>query len=316
MRIGINAIHRMIVLACLTISIGAHAQAPGSDSAPFAPHIRNAIVDALDDEGRRFEPLPDAAMIRYDAQGKLDVFHCPHAMGLKIDERDGEIRGLVIAECPRDAYFDKNFGRDQLKNFAHALDLAALSQDDLSAHLRAGQAVSVEEQGATYIHVRQYLLSGVGGSGGHGMAAIESMLILPNGGKNALLIQSHMQGEACSAIEHTARCDNFRKSLREIGRHVQAALLLPKPAAEAYPARLRAGEITRCDSVVGEVRHALRQSIDRKRPVTETPVYKKAFNPDIKNGMLAAAKELADGTPLNDAARNVGLVCLSKPFTF
>jgi hypothetical protein len=260
---------------------------------------------------------PEAQFSRYDTLGKLETFDCPAFAAFKFSAfHSGSGGGITIGECPKEARFTESIGEQQARGFEAALSavggIPTASPKDLSGTLKPQV---VRDRGAVYVHFKQWILSGVGGAGGHGAGMVETLLMIPPESKTVVFIQAGLSDNECGPRLKLPLCDDFRGTLREVARQVYVAQTSPAPTPAPRQELLRPGHPTICDSVVRAVREALEQSDEKRVPVTETIRYQQhAGQLDIQAGMREAARAHAQGMDIPTAARNVGEQCLSKPF--
>lgn len=272
----------------------------------FRPSITNAVLETQ--------------FVRYGADGKLESFQCSPSVTFRFYVFHSDTGGGVsVGECSKNDQLNENMTELQSKGFEAALSAVGSNMNNVRKVF--GDALKpqvIQERDAMFIHITQWLLSGVGGAGGHGAAAIETLLMIPPNSKTVFLVQGALPENACQGSRQLPLCNKFRSALREVARRVQFAQATSSvPAAAEAPKSVHAARRTICDDVAATVQSALEESDEKRVSVIETVRYKQlSTQPQVQAFMRAASDEHMQGIDIPTVIKKVADDCKSRHLKF
>ncbi|WP_018153094.1 hypothetical protein [Leeia oryzae] len=295
----------------------------GAIAALLPPHVVAAVAHTLESEDVNLDGSEEAQFVRYDVAGKLESFQCPSMTTFTFYLFHSSTGGITVGLCPKGALLNENMGHQQEQGFEAAVTAVGGNIDYLRKSL--GDSIRLQvirENGYVFVHLAQWLMSGVGGVGGHGAGLIETLLMIPPNGRTVVLVQGALPQHGCptatsqSTLPKLPLCADFRGVMREVSRQAYAAQKNPPPPPAFTLEPLRPGQPTICDSIAWAVGEALEQSDTKKLPVTETVRYKQyGDQPEVQSGMRQAADDHAKGVSISTTATSVGKRCYAKYFS-
>jgi hypothetical protein len=198
---------------------------------PFPPHVQATIVSALEDGDLTLSGRRNAQFMRYDALGKLELFQCSSIAAFEFTAFHSDNGGqITVGECAKDSLLNEGMAEQQAKGLEAAISAAGESIGATGkALVDAMKPQVIKEKGTVYIHLTQWLLSGVGGAGAHGAGVVETLLMIPPGEKTVILVQGGLPSNACSPGMSLPLCKDFRGAIREVARQVHTAQVSPVP---------------------------------------------------------------------------------------
>lgn len=287
---------------------------------PLPPHVAAAAVRTIESEYVSVVGKSEAQFLRYDVTGKLEAFQCSSITTLTFSLFQSSAGDISVGLCSKDALLDENMGDQQVRGFEAAVASAGGGID--SARKSLGNSVKpqiIREGGNVFIHLSQWLISGVGGADGHGAAIVETALMIPPNSKTVVLVQGGISQNGCqsgASSPNVPLCADFRGVMREVLRQVYTAQASPPPPRAFILEPLRPGQPTICDSIAHVAGKALEESDTKQIPVTETIKYKQHSGQSyIQDGMRQAADDHAKGASISAAATRVGRQCYEKTFS-
>jgi hypothetical protein len=274
---------------------------------------RLATVRVLEDVNLAVSGGTPAYFIRYTEAGLLETFACPSSFLFSYYPPHSSQEGVIgVGECPTGKLLGKNLEGQQTKGFETALMAAGMDivkfRKELGENaIKALRPETIQENGAIYIHLTQFLIGGVGGASEIGIGGVETLLMIPADSTTAIFIQN-LSSQHCSSEE--SMCRDSRKNMREIARQVFAARTNPNPPPNFTLKPIRPDRRTMCDDIAFTVAHALEQSDWKKVPITETLFYKMySDQADFLEYMQKAANRHAQGEDISTAAMQIGKEC-------
>lgn len=195
----------------------------------FLPHVRATIVRALEDEDLTLSGRKDAQFMRYDAIGTVELFQCPSIAAFDFHPFHSSDGGeITIGECTKDSLLNESMAEQQARGFEAAISAAGESISAArQALVDATKQQVIHEKGIIYVHLTQWLLSGVGGAGGHGARVVETLLMIPPIGRTVILVQGRLSSNACAPSMSLPLCKDFRGAMREVARQVHTSSSKP-----------------------------------------------------------------------------------------